>query len=144
MPDDNKTLKLAVAAAAGIGLLVLLSKRKKGEKRRGDKITVKIGFTHQGAGRNVWIGVGLGPKHQNPVDMPLDRWIGNWFDVPNELEKTPQYVKITGTMPQSIPIGGKIDALKIIHTEGPPYNSNESFARNLSNDWDDEVYKVVE
>ena len=142
MLDDNKTLKLVVAAAAGLGLLVLLSKRKKGEWRRGDKVTIKIGFTHQGAGRRVWIGVGLGPGQQNPVDMPFDRWIGDWFDVPNELEETPHYAEVIGTMPQSIPIGVKIDALKIIHTKEPPY-SNESFARKLSDDWDAEVYKVV-
>ncbi len=155
MPEEKRDdmtkwlLPLAGLAAAGVGVYMFVSQRKPGEKKGGDKVRAKIGFKHAGAGRHVWIGFGLAASQspwglhwhdkENPISLPAENWIGGWFDVPNESEETAHFVEVKGKFPDSLS-ETRADAIKIIHTEVPPYNTDEKWNRQLQSDWDDDVY----
>lgn len=144
MTQENSSKALWIfggIALVGTGLYLASRYLKVGKKFPGDKTGATVRLMHRGPSVRVWIGFGIGPGHQDPVTMPLDRWIGGWFNIPATTELTVFEARVEGAFPVGLEPGTKVDCNKIVGPYEPPFTARTLAAR-YDDDWDDEVYLV--
>ena len=126
------------------------------DKAAGGPVGATINFKHKGYAQTVWIGFGLGPgygigirpSHQDPATMAPERWIGGFFHIPAHGSLVTCSVEVEGIFPSDIAAGTSVDANKVILPYPIDPSSNpitaEQYSRRLDDDWDDDVYTVIE